>query len=136
MDLSIIRLLKVYALLVGLASLLKAEEPIATNGQQLLLLRNGQAIEGRISRSGDIYLVALPEGEIRIKAADVELICGDFEEGYERKRATIQVGNLRDHLELAQWCQQHKMFDHAAAELAHAAAIAPKNPLVGLLQRR
>ncbi len=116
--------------------MLKAEGPLATAGQQLLVLRNGQAVAGQISLSGDIYHVALPDGQIRVKAAEVEFVCRDFEEGYQRKRAAIPLGSLSDHLDLAQWCQRHKLYDHAAAELAEAAAIAPKNPLVGLLQRR
>ncbi len=116
--------------------LLKAEEPAPAAAQQLLLLRNGQALEGRISRSGDIYHVALPNGEIRIKQSDVELLCKDFEEGYQRKRASIPVGSIRDHLDLAQWSQRNKLFDHAAAELDAAAAIAPGSPVVTYLQRR
>ncbi len=123
-------------LLVGLASILKAQGPDGATGQQLLLLHNGQALEGRISRSDDVYRVVLPNGEIRVKPSDVDLLCKDFEEAYQRKRAAIPVGSLRDHLDLAQWCQQHKLYDHAAAELADAATIAPDNPMVGFLQRR
>jgi hypothetical protein len=128
--------LVISVLLVGLVSILKAQGPDGATGQQLLLLHNGQALEGRISRSDDIYSVLLPNGEIRVKAADVDLQCKDFEEAYQRKRAAITVGNLRDHLVLAQWCQQHKLYEHAAAELTDAAAIAPDNPMVGYLRRR
>jgi hypothetical protein len=131
-----IRLLIICLSLVGFVSILKAQEPQGTTGEQLLLLRNGQALEGRIIQSGDFYRVVFADGEIRIKAADVELLCKDFEEGYQRKRASVSTGSLRDHLDLAQWCQQHKLYDHAAAELADAAAIAPENPMVGFLQRR
>jgi hypothetical protein len=123
-------------LLVGLASISKAQGPEGTTGQQLLLLHNGQALEGRISRSDDVYHVGLPNGEIRVKPSDVELLCKDFEEAYQRKRAAIPIGSLRDHMDLAQWCEQHKLYEHATAELADAAAIAPDNPMVGFLQRR
>ncbi len=123
-------------LLVGLATVSQAQGPEGTNEQQLLLLHNGQALEGRISRSGDLYRVVFPDGEIRVKAADVELLCKDFEEAYQRRRAAVSVGSLRDHLDLAQWCEQHKLYDHAAAELADAAAVAPGNPMVGFMQRR
>ncbi|MGA2063077.1 MAG: hypothetical protein ABSG67_21605, partial [Thermoguttaceae bacterium] len=126
----------IFVLLVVLASILKAQGPEGATGQQLLLLHNGQALEGRISRSDDVYRVVLPNGEIRVKPSDVELLCNDFEEAYQRKRAAIPMGSLRDHVDLAQWCQQHKLYDHAAAELAEAAAIAPDNPMVGFLQRR
>jgi hypothetical protein len=123
-------------LALGIAAVSNAGEPQTAAGQQLLLLRNGQALEGQISRSGDLYRVALPEGEIRVKAADVELLCRDLDEAYQRKRAAISTGSLQDHLNLAQWCERHKLYDHAAAELADAAAIAPGNPVVGFFQRR
>ena len=123
-------------LTLGIAAASNAGEPQSEAGQQLLLLRNGQALEGQISRSGDLYHVMLPDGEIRVKAADVELICEDLEEAYQQKRATLAAGNLQDHLTLAQWCERHKLYDHAAAELADAAAIAPGNPVVGFFQRR
>ena len=123
-------------LLVGLAAASNAGEPQGAPADQLLLLRNGQALEGQISRSGDLYRVVLSDGEIRVKAADVELLCKDLEQGYQHKRAAVAMGNLQDHLDLAQWCERHKLYDHAAAELADAAAIAPGNPVVGFLQRR
>ena len=34
-----------------------------------------------------------------------------------------------------QWCLNHKLFDHAAAELADAAAVEPEHPMIGLLRR-
>ncbi len=123
-------------LLAGPTYTLDAQQTQEAAGQQLLLLHNGQALEGQISRMGNLYRVVLPDGEIRIKAADVDLLCKDLEEGYQRKRAAISVGNLRDHLDLAQWCERHRLYDHAAAELADAAAIAPGNPIVSFMQRR
>ena len=104
--------------------------------QGVLLLRNGQMIEGQISRTDDHYQVNLPYGEIRVRLADVEFCCRTLQEGYERKRAAIQVGNVQDHLELAQWCERHGLLDLAANELSAAAAIEPNHPMVGVLRRR
>jgi hypothetical protein len=80
--------------------------------------------------------VEVLHGEIQFKAADVEMACQNLEEGYQRKRSAIQADNLHDHLEMAQWCQRQKLFDHAAAELAEAAAIAPNHPMVELIGRQ
>ncbi|MGW8257306.1 MAG: hypothetical protein ACWGMZ_07475 [Thermoguttaceae bacterium] len=118
------------------ACLAKAQQAPTAADQQLLLLRNGQTLRGRITRDGDLYRVIVSNGEIRVKSAQVEFICRDLEDAYQQKRAIVQIGSLRDHLELAQWCQRHKLYDHAAFELDDAAAIAPNNPLVGLLRRR
>jgi hypothetical protein len=123
--------------LVGYVFVLNAQEPLSTTGQQLLLLRNGQALEGeKIIQSGDSYRVVFADGEIRVKTAEVEMLCNDLEEGYQRKRMALSTGSLRERLELAQWCERHRLYDHAAAELADAAAIAPENAMVDLLRRR
>ena len=116
------------------AARIAAQQPTADQG--VLLLRNGQMIEGRITFSEDHYLVELPGEEIRLRAADVEFFCHSLEEGYERKRTAIQAGNAQDHLELAQWCERHGLYRSATAELADAAAIEPKHPMLGVLKRR
>jgi len=102
----------------------------------VLLLQNGQALAGNISRAGDTYFVGLPNGEIRVKAGDVELWCRDLEEGYQRKRAAIRPGDVRDHLELARWCIHHGLEEHARSELDDASAADPRHPMIGLLRRR
>jgi hypothetical protein len=48
----------------------------------------------------------------------------------------IQVGNVHDHLELAQWCLRHNLLGAAAVELADAKAADPKNQMVAALQQR
>ncbi len=102
----------------------------------MVILRNGQFVEGRITQTDGLYVVDLPDGQIRIKAADVDVVCRDLDEGYVRKRAAIQVGNVNSHLELAQWCLRHNLLGPAAQELADATAADPKNPMIDALQRR
>ena len=111
-----------------------ANEPPA--GQGVLLLRNGQMLEGRVTREDDHYLVSFSDGEIRLRAVDVEFYCRTLEEGYQRKRAAIAAGSAQDHLDLAQWCQRHNLERFAADELAAAAAIEPNHPMLGVLRRR
>jgi hypothetical protein len=116
----------------------KAAEPSAQKPPErgVIVLRNGETIEGRISRADGCYIVDLPHGQIRLKDADVELVCGSLEEGYRRKRGVIQVGNVHDHLELAQWCLRHGLLGQAAVELADAQTADPNNPMVAALQQR
>lgn len=108
--------------------------PIPVEG--VLILRNGQAVAGRLTRAGDHYFVALPEGEIRLRADDVEMACRDLDEAYRRKRAVLAVGDAYRHLELANWCLRHHLLGPAAAELADALRAEPNHPLIPLLQRR
>src|SRR5688572_987920 len=62
--------------------------PLAAGGQTsltphagLLVLRNGQVLEGEITQAGDYYIVTLGgTSEIRIKASEVEAVCGSLDE--------------------------------------------------------
>lgn len=113
-----------------------AGQPAAGVAPGMLILRNGEVLEGRVTRSDDVYIVDLPVGQIRIKQKDVEVVCRDLEDGYRRKRATIQIGNVHHHLELAQWCLHHNLLGPAAAELADATTADSRNPMIAVLQRR
>jgi hypothetical protein len=124
--------------LVPSLGLCAGDQPPAANppNQGILLLRNGQTLEGRIVQGEGLFVVDLGDGQIRVKAADVELVCSSLEDGYRRKRAAIQVGNVHHHLELAQWCLRHGLLGPAAAELADATAAEPNNPMIGAVQHR
>lgn len=112
------------------------DEPALLPREGVLVLRAGQVLRGTITHAGDLYYVILPQGEIRIQAAQVAMVCDSIEEAYRRKRSLIRLGNVQDHLELAQWCQQQRLFSAAAAELSDALAADPDNPRVAYLERR
>ncbi len=114
-----------------------AAEPLGLEpASGVLLLRNGQAIEGKISKAGEIYYIALPNGQIRVRAGDVELYCRTLEDGYRQKRAAIRAGSVHDHLRLARWCLRHELFGRAAGELADAMDADPRHPMIDLLGRQ
>ena len=118
-----------------------SEGPQASTGlgkprESVLLLRNGEIIQGQVARSGDRYEVRVPGGEIYVKAAEVQHECRDLAEVYQRKAALIQRDRALDRLELAQWCIKVGLLDHAARELAEAAALEPKHPMLEILRRR
>lgn len=104
--------------------------------QQMLVLRNGEVLQGRVTRQDDFYILELPNGYVRLKQSEVELICKNLEEGYQKKRAATQVGNVHHHLQLAQWCMRQRLWGQAAAELADAAKADPHNPLIAALRQR
>jgi hypothetical protein len=118
------------------------DAPLPSGGSQnLLILRSGRIVSGQVSRVGDLYYVALPNGEIRIKATDVDFSCQTLDEAYRRKQAAIKQGDAKGsdatgHLKLAYWCQRHQLLGAAAAELADAIATDPNHPLIPVLQRR
>lgn len=128
---------------IALTSVLRADPPSlgpASLGpvpqEGFLLLRNGRVIQGTISRVGEVYHVAWPHGEIQIKTGAVEFCCRDLDEGYRSKRAIIQQGDIRDHLQLAQWCLRQGLLGYAGRELSEAMAAEPRHPMIGVLERR
>ena len=120
--------------------------PVPQEG--VLLLGNGEAIEGKISRVGELYYVALPGGQIRVKAAEVDFCCRSLDEAYQRKRASIRgthaswvptegwSGDVHAHLRLAQWCLRHGLLGCAGEELAAALEADPNHPMIAVLERR
>ncbi len=108
--------------------------PIPAEG--VLVLRNGQTVAGTLTRAGDHFFVALPEGEIRLRADDVEMACRDLDEAYARKRAVMPLGDAHRHIELAGWCLRHELLGPAASELADAMQASPTHPMIPVLRRR
>jgi len=103
----------------------------------VLVLWNGQTLQGRITAAGDRYLVTLGErGELRIPTRDVEMHCVDLHEAYFRKRAALRGGGAGPHLELADWCLRHSLPTRAADELLAAITVEPGHPRIRVLERR
>jgi hypothetical protein len=103
----------------------------------VLVLRNGEVLQGQITQAGDRYIVTWGDGgEVRVPAGDVEMSCRDMEEAYLRKRATAELGGLGRHLELADWCLRHTLLTQAADEVLAATAIEPNHPRIRMLERR
>ena len=112
----------------------QATAPAVASG--VLLLRNGQVIEGHIERNGDYYRVTGPDQEIQIHSASVDCICRDLRDGYQRKKAAIQPTDIQQHLQLLLWCERHGLFDCANEQLDAAEAIDREHPMIVVLRRR
>jgi hypothetical protein len=124
-------------ILAMLSQGMRAEDEAALSNGQFLLLRNGQVLEGKVSQAGNQTLVDLPNGQIRVRNSDVDTICSNMREAYQRKRAALQASDLsQQHLDLAQWCIRHNLLAEAGDELAAVAEIDPKNRQLASLQHR
>ncbi len=119
-------------------ALVTAEQPplASAGGEGVVLLRNGQVLHGKVTRTGDHYIVSLSSGEIRLKADAVERVCRDLEEGYQQKHADVEQGKVQDRLELAQWCIRQELFGYAVRELTDAIAADPTHPRIALVERQ
>lgn len=121
------------------ASILRGQQqagPEPSPNEGVLVLRNGSLLRGEITQVGDRYDVAVDGGRIQVRASNVEFRCQTLDEAYQRKRASGQPGDVRVHLELAQWCQRHGLLNSAVRELGEAKALAPNHPLIPLVERR
>lgn len=130
----------ILTVLVFLARFSAADGPPASTigfaGPSVLLLRNGQVIEGHIQRNGDYYTVTAPSEEMQIHASSVEFVCRDLRDGYQRKKASIQAGDIQQHLQLLLWCERHGLLDCARQELDAVEAIDRNHPMIPVLHRR
>jgi hypothetical protein len=102
----------------------------------VVLLRNGQVLEGTIARAGDYYYVSKPGSEIRLKTSEVEKVADRLEELYEEKRGRVDPISLQERLDLAEWCVDQKLVEQAENELTEAELLEPLHPRIVLLQRR
>jgi hypothetical protein len=125
------------ALALSAAMPLTAAEPVLTPQQGVLLLRNGNVIEGNVTRAGDYYLVTFGEsGEARLAAADVETLCVDLDDAYQYKRATMLGRGAAPHLELAEWCLRHSLTHQAGEQLVAAMRKDPEDARVAAVERK
>jgi hypothetical protein len=111
-------------------------QPPPADGYSVLLLRNGQVLEGRVERDGGGYTVTSPDQEFHVRAAEVEFSCRDLREGYQQKKAVIQRNNIEQHLQLFVWCERHGLLDCAEEQLKAAEALDSEHPMISVLRRR
>jgi hypothetical protein len=101
------------------------------------VLKNGQVLEGAITRAGDYYVVSQGEGsELKLNANDVELCCASLLEAYEFKANRVSSFSSKSRLDLAKWCLRQGLIEQCTAQLAAAQNIDPTNPQVAELQTR
>ncbi len=110
--------------------------PPQSGDDGVLILKSGQVLTGKLERAGDRYLIPLSDGELRIRAADVEFVCRDLDEAYQHKRSRLNTDRTEEHLDLAEWCLRQYMLGHAADELSAAMRLDPRHPRLAITERR
>lgn len=124
-------------LTILLVGTLSAQQPLLTPQAGLLLLRNGQILQGEITRAGDYYVVTLgPSGEIKLPAQDVEAQVENLAAAYAYKQTVMLNIGAAPHLDLAEWCLRHGLKSQCAEQLMQAMRIQPENPRLTAIERR
>jgi hypothetical protein len=95
----------------------RADEPAV---QGVLVLRNGNVLQGTISQAEDYYIVSDSGASLQVPAAQVEMTCASLADAYELRRQSRVGASADAHLELARWCLKHDLLDQAAREVLDA----------------
>ncbi len=128
-----------FCLLLGALTLVPfaygdSELPETADG--LLVLRNGNVIEGRVTRLAEYFRVELEHGQLQVRVDQVEMFCETLDEAYHRRRE-MRVGSMVDsHVELAAWCLRHELLEFASHELFEARAVDPHHRKLSRLERQ
>jgi hypothetical protein len=114
-----------------------AQGPALTPQQGLLLLKNGNVIEGQITQAGDYYVVTLgTSGEIRLPTKDVEAQVQSLTEAYELRKHGMFEPGAKPHLALAEWCLRHNLHAPCGEQLVAAVRAEPDHPGIDAVERR
>ncbi|MHC4471523.1 MAG: hypothetical protein ACYS99_11225 [Planctomycetota bacterium] len=90
-------------------------------------LKNGGRIEGKVVDKGDAYEVTHRYGKITVKKSDVVSIekKATLAETYAKKRAAIDVKNADQLVALAKWCRENGWETQAVKDFRAALALDP-----------
>jgi hypothetical protein len=87
-------------------------------GPQLLLLRNGQIIEGSLTRSSDTVVLTTSGGSrLVFQKNDVEAVCDSPDDAYWHKAAQIKASDLEGQKKLFHWCLSQRLPQYAQNQI-------------------
>lgn len=102
----------------------------------LLVLTNGSILKGVVSLEGELYRVMLPKGELMVRATQVDFFSRSLDEAYARRRERSRVNSADSHVELARWCVQNGMLEHAWKEISEARSLDSRHQTLDVLTRQ
>jgi hypothetical protein len=104
--------------------------------EQIVVLRDGGVLSGRVTRSGERYVLARGSSELLIPANNMMLVAASLEDAYQQRRQRLSRPTAEDHLALAEWCLRCDLMTHAERELTDARALDAHNDTLMVLERR
>ncbi|MSU77960.1 MAG: hypothetical protein EXS16_07675 [Gemmataceae bacterium] len=123
-----IRLALTVAIAIGFGPLLHAQdtEKERTKGQ-VLILKNGNVMEGNIEKVGGQYCLRKGKSEVWIAADKITQLCADWEDAYTYAQKFIKQDSAVDRVRLARWCQLHNLHEKSLLEARIALNLDPSN---------
>ncbi len=121
---------------VVIAGRCSADEPDKTSSQ-LVLLRNGEVLQGHLTRDDDHYLVHRGgSATLRIPYKDISHVGSSMANLYEHKANRIVEFRAEEHLGLAAWCLENHLESYATHHILRAETINPLHPHLPLMKAR
>jgi len=101
--------------------------PAAPAVADVVHLRTGGVLEGRVTRQEDRVRVETTQGTVTVEPADIDRIEAREapQDEYLRRKAALPEGDADARVALARWCAGKRMAAAARAELEEAVRLAP-----------
>jgi hypothetical protein len=107
--------------------------PHAGVAEGVLVLRNGNVLEGAVTLVGEHYRIENAGASLQVPVEQVETACRNLEEAYELRRRDRAGTSTDAHIELAHWCLRNNMLSQAAREILDVRTIDPGHPQLAVL---
>jgi hypothetical protein len=103
------------------------DPPPARNTGKVLVLENGNILEGNIELHGDQYRIERAVGEVWVPAARGMRLCADWQEVFAVMASQANLLDPDEHMRLARWCQLHNLWELALTEINTVLRLQPEN---------
>ena len=103
------------ALLLGQSN---PQAPDMASGEQILVLKNGEMLVGKIEQDAGSLIVRVRQGSrLVISKNKAEFVCDSKSEAFWGKSARTRASDVRQQVDLYRWCLKHKLYEHAESQL-------------------
>ena len=104
---------------------------------QVVVLRNGNLLQGQIERVRDRLVVTQSlEHIVHVPLAEVDFVAEDSDAAYRRQLERIGAADSQAHVRLAHWCLREGLVQQAADRLLYLSQHDPGHPGVRVLETR
>ena len=128
------------ALLAGVGFFLLAQEPIQERKTgKVLLLKNGNVMEGDIEKVGTQMCIRRGTSEVWIDLDKTARLCADWDDAYAHMQTLLKMDSATERVKLARWCLLYRLNDKALQQASQALQLQPNHreakQLVAMLER-
>lgn len=90
----------------------------AEDGQQFVVLKNGQVVKGEVMTEPDRVMVNKPSGsQIVFSPSRIDEICQTLSEVYWIKSASVRAADIEGQARLFRWCLDQRLFSEAQNQI-------------------